>query len=99
MIFLEQSASTERVSKSLNETAIKNRRRTNAISFFGQFCTWVAGILYILMALLFSIFAKTDHARELGAVFRLSQFFIIPLIEILTSPPLKRYISSYFKKH
>ena len=96
-IFREQAASTDKVSNSLSATAVKNRRKTNAISFIGQFLTCLVKCGYILMTLIFSLTLKTDHRRELGAVFRLSQFFIIPLVEILTSPPLRRFVFFLFR--
>jgi hypothetical protein len=40
---------------------------------------------------------KNENGREIAAVFRLSQFGIIPAIEIWTSPPLRKYVNSFFK--
>ena len=97
VIFQEQAASTDKVSNSLNATALQNRRKKNAMSFIGQFLTCLVKCGYIIMTLIFSLTLKTDHRRELGAVFRLSQYFIVPLVEILTSPPLQRYVSNTFR--
>jgi hypothetical protein len=97
MIFQEQAESTNRVSGNLSALVVKKRRQTNAISLLGQFFTWLAECWYIIMALTLSLIAEAETARELGTIFRILQFAIIPAIEIVTSPPLKRYISSFFK--
>ena len=98
IIFLEQSESTKKVSRYLNETTVKARDRMNAISLSGQFLTWAAGSWYIVLGLIISATDKTDRGRELAAVVRLSQFGIIPAIEIVTSPPLKRFAQSLISR-
>jgi hypothetical protein len=40
---------------------------------------------------------QDDVGREVAAMLRLSQFGLIPAIEILTSPPLKRHVANFFK--
>jgi hypothetical protein len=40
---------------------------------------------------------RDDVGREVAAMLRLSQFGLIPAIEILTSPPLKRHVANFFK--
>ena len=97
MIFFEQSTSTESVSRYLSEATLKKRHKTNAITLTGQFLTWLAGGWYIIMALVLSLTAKTEQARELGALLKIMQFGIIPAIEIVTSPAIRRYVLSFLK--
>jgi hypothetical protein len=97
MLFLEQKASTANVSKSLSETVVKNRHRTNAISLSGQFITCIAGGWYIFMGLIITYITRSEKSREIAALFRVSQFGVIPAIEIYTSPPLTRFVKGIFK--
>jgi hypothetical protein len=97
ILFLEQKTSTARVSQSLSETVVKNRHRVNAISLSGQFITCIAGGWYIFMGLIITYVTRSEKSREIAALFRVSQFGVIPAIEIYTSPPLTRFVKGIFK--
>jgi hypothetical protein len=96
-IFFEQIASTESVSAYLSEAVVKKRQKTNAVTLSGQFATWMAGGWYIVTGLFISFASHSENGREIAAVFRLTQFGIIPVIEIFTSPPLKRFVIDFFR--
>ena len=96
-LFMEQKTSTASVSLFLSETVVKNRHRANAISLSGQFITCIAGVWYIFMALVISYAFRSEGSREIASMFRISQFGVIPAIEIYTSPPLTKYVKGLWK--
>ena len=75
----------------LNQTIIKNRNRTNAVSLVGLFISWLLQVVYVVI----SGFVATmlDHVwlREYTSLLRIVEFAFIPWIQIHTSPPLKQF--------
>ncbi len=96
-LFKKQLANNKTVENLLSQAVIRKRKKNNAVSMLGQFLTWLASGWYIGIGTLISYVIKSDDGREIAVVFRLSQFSIIPAIEIMTSPPLRTYFKRFFK--
>jgi hypothetical protein len=96
-LFKKQLANNKTVENLLSQAVIRKRQKNNAVSMLGQFLTWLASGWYIGIGTLISYVIKSDDGREIAVVFRLSQFSIIPAIEIMTSPPLRTYFKWFFK--
>jgi hypothetical protein len=76
----------------LDAKVIRQRNRQNAISFAGQFATWLLQTFYIVATAVVINISKTGYSRELAVVLKTSEFLLVPLIQIFTSPPLKRFV-------
>ncbi len=77
----------------LQPSAIKQRNRSNAISFLGLFITWCLQILYIIVIGIIINLFQVDWFREYTSILYLDlNFFIIPWIQVATSPPIKRFL-------
>ena len=75
----------------LNKTAIKQRNRTNAISMMGLFITWILEVCYITVTGIVVTVYNQEWFREYSALLRDFDFVLIPLVQILTSPPIKQF--------
>ena len=73
---------------------VKLRNSKNAISLIGQLSTWLLEILYFAMLIFFSqlTFRTIEASREIASLFKLSEFTIVPLVQILCCPMLRRFI-------
>jgi hypothetical protein len=78
----------------LDSKLIRKRNQQNAITFAGQFATWLLHSFYILVTAIFINISKTGYSREVIAVLKTSEFLLVPLIHIYTSPPLKNFVFS-----
>ena len=72
------------------------RQRVNAISLTGLVATWLMEVWYILFVGFFSIFFRMNFVREVWSIIKYYEFYFIPLVQIHTSPPIKRYLSSNY---
>ena len=77
----------ERLRRLLEPTVIKLRNRTNAITFFGQFCSFV----FELSSAIFIICALKGWGEAWGVIFvlKLTCFTSISMIEVFTSGTLR----------
>ena len=75
----------------LNSSTIKQRNRTNAISMMGLFLTWILEVCYITVTGIVVTVYKQEWFREYSAILRDFDFVVVPLIQILTTPPIKRF--------
>ena len=73
----------------LHPAVVKHRNRTNAISMLGLFFTWILEIWYLVLV---AIWPKQGSVREVGSLFKMSDFCLIPLVQIITSAPMKKFI-------
>jgi hypothetical protein len=79
----------------LDENTIKYRNRVNAVSISGLFATWLMEVLHILtMLFAFFIFNDQNLVREVAGSIQYYQYYLIPLAQVKTSAPIKRYIAS-----
>ena len=76
----------------LNPDVIKVRNTKNAISLIGQLATWILEASYALLGLYFVSLRLNVTGRELASFIKLSEFTLIPLVQILCSPPLKNFV-------
>ena len=76
----------------ISQKVLTSRNKTNAISMVGQAISLVAEFWYIIVIGIFSTMVEFPLLREVGAVVKISDFFIIPFIHILTSAPIKMFI-------
>ena len=76
----------------ISQKVLTLRNKTNAISMVGQAVSLVAVFWYIILIGLFSTIVEFSLLREVATAVKISDFFIIPLIHILTSAPMKMFI-------
>jgi hypothetical protein len=76
----------------LNPDVIKVRNTKNAISLIGQLATWILEASYALLGLYFASLGLNITGRELASFIKLSEFTLIPLVQILCSSPLKNFV-------
>jgi len=83
----------------VNPSVIKFRNKTNAISVFGLFASWVLQISDLLIYGVFATQFKMEWLREVTAVFKGFDFLWIPIIQILTTPPMRKMVFSKLKEN
>ena len=76
----------------ISQKVLTSRNKTNAISMVGQAVSLVAVFWYIILIGLFSTIVEFSLLREVATVVKIADFFIIPLIHIKTSAPMKMFI-------
>jgi hypothetical protein len=79
----------------LNPKVIKARNTQNAISLVGQLSTWILETAYVLLLLNFAYLFSISTSRELASFIKLSEFTVIPFVQILCSPPLRKFVMKY----
>ena len=89
VIFLHDNTLAKAV---LKPGEIKQRNQVNAFTMFGQMVTWLLEVSYVLMLLYFAVFSASNTRRELPALLKLAEFTVIPIVQILTSAPLRKFI-------
>ena len=77
----------------LSATVIKQRNRTNAISFVGQFLGWVMEVWYVILVGLLSAVYNMESVREISSLLKDLEFVLIPLVEVYTSFPITKFIA------
>ena len=84
----------------LDKNTIKNRNRTNAISLTGMFLSWAWEVWYLLLVGIISLVINdANWFRELATLIKCYEFYFIPLVQIYTSAPIKRFKNNLDKKH
>jgi hypothetical protein len=81
----------QRLRRLLEPQVIKRRNRKNAITFFGQFCSFVfefTGLVLFTVAYLIGTRATSLHL--VAIVFSRISFAIMPMVEVLTSDVLRK---------
>lgn len=77
----------------LDSRVIKARKRVNAISLMGLFATWVLEFTYTIIAGILAAFISDGNIlRELVSSMISFGFFLIPLIQIYTTPSIKSFM-------
>jgi len=76
----------------LNPDVIKVRNTRNAISLVGQLSSWILEASYALLSLYFTSLDYQEPSRELASFLKLSEFTLIPLVQIFCSPPLRYFV-------
>jgi hypothetical protein len=83
----------EMMSGILDKNTIKKRNFTNAVSLTGLFVCWLVELFHLVFAGFLSLFIGNQWNREVSTFLRHLEFVLIPLIQIHTSPPIKRHLS------
>jgi hypothetical protein len=78
----------------LDQSAIQKRTRENAISLTGLFAGWLMEVWYIGLVGFFAIISDGNLPREVATVFKYFEFYLIPLVEIQTSPAIRRFMTT-----
>ena len=78
----------------LDKKVLQSRNRANAMSLTGLFMCWMLKVLYIILVGFLSFTLGSKSNRGVSAFLRYYEFFLIPLIHINTSEPIKRFKSS-----
>ena len=71
---------------------IKQRNRVNAFTMFGQVVTWAMEVSFVMFLFIVLTKQKSANSRELPALVKLAEFSVIPVVQILTSAPLRKFI-------
>ena len=84
----------------LDQKTLKNRNHSNAISLTGLFISWAWEVWYILLVSIISLLINdANWFRELATLIKCYEFYFIPLVQIYTSAPIKRFKNNLDKKH
>jgi hypothetical protein len=75
----------------VSQSTLKHRNKINAISMLGQVINWLTEIWYILLVGVLSTVFEFSLLREAAAVVKCTDFLLIPLTLILTSPTTKNF--------
>ena len=76
----------------LDQNVIKMRNRVNAISLTGLFATWMMEVCYVLFGgFLLLLLDDNNFIREVDTFVKLFDYYFIPLVQIYTSAPMKRF--------
>lgn len=78
----------------ISQGVLHNRNRTTAISMVGQMTCLAIELVYTALVGAFITLFKFHQLRGVAAMIKIAQFFLIPLIEIFTSSPLRNYLKS-----
>lgn len=80
--------------KIVSEATILSRNKTTAISMVGQIASWFMEIWYIVLVGVLSTMFQVDLLREVSVLIKTTEYFLIPLVQVLTSAPLKRFLKN-----
>ncbi len=75
----------------VSKSTLKTRNKTNAISMVGQVTSWIMEIWYIVLVGLLSTMFQVDLLREISVLIKTTEYFLIPLVHVLTSAPIMRF--------
>jgi hypothetical protein len=75
----------------LHQSVIKKRNRVNAISLTGLVTGWLMEVWYIFLVGFLSLVMDRNVLREVSAVLKYYEFYLIPLVQVHTSDPLKKF--------
>ena len=84
-----QNNNVERI---LDPSVIRIRNRANAISLTGLFAGWLMEFWYVILLGFLSPIFDSNILREVSTVLKYFEFFFIPLVQINSSPPIKRFM-------
>ena len=82
----------------LDASVIRMRNRANAISLTGLFAGWLMEVWYIVFVGFLSATLDSNLVREVSTVLKYYEFYLIPLVQIHSSPPIKRFMMAFKNK-
>ena len=75
----------------LQPSVIKQRNQANAISMVGQIVAWVLEIWYTIFMGFLPIYFKLETVREASALLKNIEYVLIPMVEVYTSAPIRKF--------
>ncbi len=75
----------------VSQSTLNHRNKINAITMLGQVINWMTEIWYIFLVGILSTVFEFSLLREVAAVVKCTDFLLIPLTLILTSPTTKNF--------
>ena len=76
----------------LEPDVIKKRNRRNAISMVGQLAGWIMEVWHLVLIGFLTPIFMLDSLRNTSSLLKNFEFFLIPLVQIWSSAPIKRYL-------
>jgi len=76
----------------LKPDVIKLRNSKNAISLVGQITTWLLESSYFILLMFYLRFNYNERTREIASICKLLEFTLIPIAQVSTSSPLRKYL-------
>ena len=72
---------------------LKLRNKRNAISMIGLLASWLMELWYIIIVgLLTAIIKDPVYVRDVSTLIKMLEFVLLPLVQILSSEPIKRFL-------
>ena len=97
--FVYKHDNSDWLKKILDKKAIKKRNKTNAITFFGQFCSFLFELSYWILCLLAFLVGKKEGFLWASASFlRFISFCVMAAIDVLVSSSLRPEIFKSLRK-
>ena len=84
----------EVMSGMLSQVAINKRNRVNAISLYGLLICWSLEVFHMTLAGFLALIVGGYWNRVLSVFIRYLEFVLVPLVQIYTSPPIRRFVGS-----
>ena len=82
------------VTKILKPSVINKRNKINAISLTGQVAGWIMETWYIVAIGFLNTIFNFELLREIAPFVKDLEFILIPLVQICTSEPIKKFMMS-----
>ena len=78
----------------LKPSVIKSRNKANAVNLTGLILGWLMEVWYIILVGIVSLFMDRNVFRELSGILKFYEFYLIPLVQVHTSGPLKKFMTN-----
>ena len=78
----------------IDPSIVKMRNRINAISLSGLFAGWLMEVWYIVLVGFLSLMFDSKLLREVSTVLKYYEYYLIPLVQIHSSPPIRKFMST-----
>jgi hypothetical protein len=75
----------------LKQSEINARNKVNAISLMGLVMGWFMEFWYVFLVGVLGYVFEKNLLREVSSVLKYFEFFLVPLVQIHTSAPLKKF--------
>ena len=75
----------------LKPSVIKSRNRANAVNLTGLVLGWLMEVWYIFLVGVLSFILDQNAFWEVSALLKYYEFYLIPLVQVHTSPALKKF--------
>ena len=76
----------------LDPSVITKRNKRNAISMMGQLVGWIMEVWHVVLIGILTPIFNLDSLRNVSSLLKNFEFCLIPLVQIWTSVPIKRYL-------